>query len=163
MREIMTLNEVHRLVSNAGPGAANVTPPDVIEYYTEQIHMKSRDDLEVWPDVSYGPDPRHDLDIYAPKDRPTTALPVVMFFFGGGFTEGSKNGDGQWISGNVAAHFARHEMIGITANYRLAPDFQTWRGRLTGQETTLASTAETRIVSRSWGIPQERATSPLTR
>jgi acetyl esterase/lipase len=120
----LTLNEVHRLVSAAGPGAANVTPPEVTAYYVDQIHAKSRDDLEIWPDVSYGPDPRHGLDIYSPKNHPSTALPVVMFFFGGGFIEGSKNRDGQWISGNVAAHFARHQMIGITANYRLAPEFQ---------------------------------------
>ncbi len=120
----MTLAEVHRLVSEAGPGADNVIPKEVREYYVNQIHAKSRDGLEVWPDVSYGPDPRHGLDIYAPKDRPATALPVVMFFFGGGFIEGSKNRDAQWISGNVAAHFARNQMIGITANYRLAPQFQ---------------------------------------
>ena len=127
----LMLEEVHRLVSEAGPAAANVTPPDVMAYYVDQIHAKSRDDLEVWPDVSYGPDPRHDLDIYAPKDRPATALPVVMFFFGGGFIEGSKNRDGQWISGNVAAHFARHQMIGITANYRLAPEFKWPEGSRT--------------------------------
>ncbi len=120
----LTLDEVHRLISEAGPGAANVTPPEVMAYYQDQIHSKSRDELQVWPDVSYGPDPRHDMDIYAPKDRPATGLPVVMFFFGGGFIEGSKNRDGQWVSGNVAAHFARHQMIGITANYRLAPGSQ---------------------------------------
>ncbi len=120
----LTPNEVHRLISEAGPGADNVTPAEARAYYVDQIHAKSREDLEVWPDVSYGPDPRHDLDIYAPKNRGATALPVVIFFFGGGFIEGSKNRDGQWISGNVAAHFARHQMIGITANYRLAPEFQ---------------------------------------
>jgi acetyl esterase/lipase len=120
----LTLDEVHRLTAEAGPGAENITPPEVRAYYVDQIHEKSREDLQVWPDVLYGPDPRHDLDIYVPRERPATALPVVMFFFGGGFLEGSKNRDGQWISGNVAAHFARHQMIGITANYRLAPEFQ---------------------------------------
>jgi len=120
----LTPEDVYRLTAAAGPGAENITPPEVRAYYVDQIHAKSREDLVIWPDVSYGPDARHSLDMYVPKERPATSLPVVMFFFGGGFIEGSKNRDGQWISGNVAAHFARHQMIGITANYRLAPDFQ---------------------------------------
>lgn len=41
-------------------------------------------------DVPYGPGPEHRLDVYHPEPRPETALPVLIFLHGGGFTHGYK-------------------------------------------------------------------------
>jgi triacylglycerol lipase len=79
-----------------------------------------RADLAVGQDVSYGEDPLQKLDLYAPNRRAAQPWPVVIFVHGGSFTSGDKsNGD------NVAAYFARHGMLGVAMNYRLAPAV-TW-------------------------------------
>lgn len=41
-------------------------------------------------DVPYGPDPEHRLDIYLAASPPREAVPVLVFFHGGGFTHGRK-------------------------------------------------------------------------
>jgi triacylglycerol lipase len=76
--------------------------------------------LAVGQDVSYGEDPLQKLDLYAPRPRAGRSRPIVIFVHGGDFTGGDKrNGD------NVAAYFARHGMLGVAMNYRLAPA-ATW-------------------------------------
>ena len=79
-----------------------------------------RADLAVGTDVSYGEDPLQKLDVYAPHERAAQLRPVVIFVHGGSFTSGDKrNGD------NVGAYVARHGMLGVAMNYRLAPAV-TW-------------------------------------
>lgn len=76
-------------------------------------------DARVVSDVSYGPDPRHRLDVYTPAQAPAGRT-VVVFIHGGGYVRGDKSAYGP-IYGNVAAYFARHGMVGVNATYRLAP------------------------------------------
>lgn len=79
-----------------------------------------RADLVVGQDVGYGADPLQKLDLFAPHLRAARTTPVFIFVHGGNFTSGDKrNGD------NVAAFFARHGMLGVAMNYRLAPAV-TW-------------------------------------
>ncbi len=86
------------------------------------LHQRlSRPAVEFHPDLAYGPDPRHRLDLHLPPLRSRTPWPVVMFFHGGGFVGGEKNVAGRLIHGNVADTFACNGMIGINATYRLAP------------------------------------------
>ncbi len=74
--------------------------------------------VTITKDVSYGEDPLQKLDI----DRPAKGrnLPVAVFVHGGGFVRGDK-GD----YSNVVAYFAEHGIVGVNANYRLAPKV-TW-------------------------------------
>lgn len=64
----------------------------------------------------YGPLPRHKLDVWVPSRPTATALPVVIFFYGGG-----------WVSGDRADYgfagraFAAKGFVTIVADYRLVP------------------------------------------
>jgi acetyl esterase len=89
-------------------------------YALMQRLQAPRAGLAVGRDVGYGEDPLQKLDLYAPHLRTVRTHPVVIFVHGGDFTGGDKrNGD------NVAAYFARHGMLGVAMNYRLAPAV-TW-------------------------------------
>ena len=35
--------------------------------------------------AAYGPGPRHKLDVWVPKGKAAAPLPVVVFFYGGGW------------------------------------------------------------------------------
>ena len=96
-------------------------------HYIALLRKQPRDSFTIDMDIAFGPHERHRLDVHVPKTKPAEKMPVVMFFFGGGFVRGHKNEHGEWIYGNVADFFARNGMIGINGNYRLAPDTQ-WPG-----------------------------------
>ncbi|HMA13096.1 MAG TPA: alpha/beta hydrolase [Steroidobacteraceae bacterium] len=70
-------------------------------------------------DLSYGPDARHRLDIFAPAAA--RSLPVVLFVHGGGFVGGDKGSEGDPFFNNVGAWAVRSGFIGVTMTYRLAP------------------------------------------
>jgi acetyl esterase/lipase len=76
--------------------------------------------LSVSKDIAYGPDPLQKLDLYPPQAGGAAAAPVVLFVHGGGFRQGD-TGYGE----HVAAYFARHGMLGVKMNLRLAPAV-TW-------------------------------------
>ena len=75
--------------------------------------------VKVATDLAYGPDAKETLDLYQPEGR--HGMPVIVFVHGGGFVGGDKNGYGGVIYANVARYFARHGILGVNANYRLAP------------------------------------------
>ncbi|MEI9903181.1 MAG: alpha/beta hydrolase [Asticcacaulis sp.] len=52
-------------------------------------------------DVKYGDDPRQGYDVYGPA-RPGKPLPLLVFFYGGGWYSGSKN-DYVWMGHALAA------------------------------------------------------------
>ena len=67
--------------------------------------------------VPFGPDPRLKLDIYAPAHTPAGAnLPVVIFYYGGGWVAGSR-GD----YGFAGSAFASKGFVTILPDYRLVP------------------------------------------
>lgn len=70
-------------------------------------------------DIIYGPDPRHRLDIYAPKRMPAAAPPVVVFFYGGSWSEGSKSG-----YAFVGRALAALGYVVVVPDYRLVPDVE---------------------------------------
>ena len=67
--------------------------------------------------VAYGSDPRQKLDIWAPRAKHDQALPVVVFFYGGGWDEGSR-GD----YGFAGAAYASKGFIAVLPDYRLVPN-----------------------------------------
>ena len=67
--------------------------------------------------ISFGTDPRHKLDIYVPTNAAAGAkLPVVVFFYGGGWVDGAR-GD----YGFAARAFAARGYVAIVPDYRLVP------------------------------------------
>jgi triacylglycerol lipase len=78
------------------------------------------DHVKIATDIAYGEDAKQTLDIYQPERRRN--MPVVVYIHGGGYVGGDKNGYGGAIYANVPSYFARHGMLGVNANYRLATD-----------------------------------------
>lgn len=65
--------------------------------------------------VAYGDGPRRRLDVYAP--RRAKGLPVVVFWYGGAWTEGKKE-DYRF----VGATLAQHGFVAVLPDYRLYPE-----------------------------------------
>jgi acetyl esterase/lipase len=67
--------------------------------------------------VDYGVDSRHKLDVWAPRgSKASDALPVVIFFYGGGWSEGSRAD-----YGFAGAAYASKGFIAVLPDYRLVP------------------------------------------
>lgn len=82
-----------------------------------------RSGVKATMDVSYGPHELQGMDIFTPEERPAEPAPVVVFFHGGGLTRADKlipNSD--LIYSNIPTFFARNGIVGVNANYRLAPE-----------------------------------------
>jgi acetyl esterase/lipase len=78
------------------------------------------DGVSVVRDVPYGPHERHRLDVFSPAGAHD--LPVVVFVHGGGFVAGDKSTAGTPYHDNVGLWAARSGIVGVTMNYRLAPE-----------------------------------------
>jgi acetyl esterase/lipase len=76
--------------------------------------------VEVARDLAYGPHERHKLDVFTPAGA--RGLPVVVFVHGGGFVAGEKSTAGTPYYDNVGLWAARAGAVGVTMNYRLAPE-----------------------------------------
>lgn len=66
--------------------------------------------------AAYGADNRQKLDVWAPRKRGREALPVVVFFYGGGWNSGAR-GD----YGFAGSAFASQQFIAVVPDYRLVP------------------------------------------
>jgi acetyl esterase/lipase len=80
-------------------------------------------DAVVTRDLAYGPDPRNTADIFIPLQR-GARKPVLVFVYGGGFAGGAKHMPGSPFYDNIGRWAADHNLVGVTANYRLAPKSQ---------------------------------------
>ena len=94
-------------------------------------------------DVDYGPDVRQRFDVYAPEAASAAAaLPVLVFFYGGGWDSGSKD-----VYGWAAQALAAQGFVVAVADYRLVPQvlFPTFI------EDAAAATARVAEVAATWG------------
>jgi acetyl esterase/lipase len=82
------------------------------------LQAAPKDGVTVSHNVAYGGDPKQVLDVYQPAVHPGTT-PIVIFIHGGAYVKGSKD-EGE-LYGNIGTWFARQGMLGINADYRLAP------------------------------------------
>jgi acetyl esterase len=87
--------------------------------YKPLLDRQRRDGVKVVADLSYGPDGYHRLDVYRPAEESADPRCVMIFMHGGGFVRGDKS-DRE----NVGQFFARHGIVVVVANYRLAPEHQ---------------------------------------
>lgn len=116
--------------------AANVR--EVVARYSPLLALAPKDGVEVTRDVAYGADPRQQLDVFVKStvkevvrdavqdiEKQTTGVtarkPVIVFLHGGAFVDGERNRSEEVYS-NVLYYFARHDMVGINLEYRLAPE-----------------------------------------
>jgi acetyl esterase/lipase len=65
---------------------------------------------------AFGPDKRQRLDLYAPRNRGTLPMPIIIFFYGGSWNSGTK--DGYSFVGRALA--SRGFLVAIP-DYRLVP------------------------------------------
>ena len=87
-------------------------------------HLKEADFkvTQIDRDISYGPHPLQNLNIHYTNKANQDKSPIVIFFHGGAFIRGDKS-DGV-IFDNVLNYFSRNGIVGINANYRLAPQYK---------------------------------------
>ena len=97
-------------------------------------------------DVAYGPHARQRLDVYLPA-QPTTDAPVVVFFYGGSWTRGSRT-DYRFVGEALASA----GIVAAVADYRLSPQVQ-WRAIL---EDCAAATGWTWANAARLGASAER-------
>ncbi len=67
--------------------------------------------------VRYGPHARHHIDIWVPSHPNSARLPVVVFFYGGGWHSGERAD-----YGFAAAAFAAQGFVVVVPDYRLVPE-----------------------------------------
>jgi acetyl esterase/lipase len=77
--------------------------------------------LAVTRDLKYGPHERHALDVFTTHDAGADK-PVIVFVHGGGFARGAKRTEGTPFYDNIGLWAAGHDLVGVTMNYRLAPE-----------------------------------------
>jgi len=65
---------------------------------------------------AFGPQARHKLDVWVPRRSPAKPLPVVIFFYGGGWVMGDR---GEY--GFAGRAFAARDFVAIVPDYRLVP------------------------------------------
>jgi triacylglycerol lipase len=91
------------------------------------------DETRVTRDIAYGPHERHRLDLFRPAGN--APAPCLLFVHDGGFVMGDKGAPGAPFYNNVGAWAQREGFVGVTINYRLAPEVKWPAGR---EDTTAA-------------------------
>jgi triacylglycerol lipase len=76
--------------------------------------------IKVVRDAKYGPAERNRLDVLAAEGA-GDQRPVLMFMHGGRYTRGDKHVPGSAFYDNIMLFAARHGMVGVNLEYRLAP------------------------------------------
>ncbi len=67
--------------------------------------------------AAYGAQSRQRLDVWVPREKTAARLPVVVFFYGGGWVAG-KRGD----YGFAGRAYAARDFIAVVPDYRLVPE-----------------------------------------
>lgn len=113
----MIQNDI-RLALAAMPSAIDPRYSNATRALYAPLHAAVADGVSADRDVAYGPHARHRLDVYRVAGAGMTG--VVIYVPGGGFTGGDKG-----AFANIGSYFAKRGLLGITMNYRLAPE-ATW-------------------------------------
>jgi pimeloyl-ACP methyl ester carboxylesterase len=97
-----------------------VDPENTGKLYAPLQEKEPYDGIKVSRDVKYGPDARNVVDIFTPETG-AAGRPVLMFVHGGGYVRGNKHALGSPYYDNIMVFAARHGMVGVNVEYRLAP------------------------------------------
>lgn len=93
--------------------------PQTFELFAPLLEAAPKGGVSVTRDIAFGGDPKQRLDLFRPDG--VARAPIVVFVHGGALTRGDKS-SGNGVYDNVLYFFARHRVVGVNANYRLAPD-----------------------------------------
>jgi triacylglycerol lipase len=99
-----------------------VDPENTGKLYAPLQEKEPYAGVKVSRDVKYGPDARNIVDIFVPETG-AAGRAVLMFVHGGGMIRGTKHAPGSPYYDNVMLFAARHGMVGVNVEYRLAPQF----------------------------------------
>jgi acetyl esterase/lipase len=99
-----------------------VDPENTGKLYAPLQEKEPYAGVKVTRDVKYGSDARNVVDIFVPESG-AAGRPVLMFVHGGGMIRGNKRPAGSPYYDNVMLFAARHGMVGVNVEYRLAPQF----------------------------------------
>jgi triacylglycerol lipase len=109
--------------------------------------------VQITRDLRYGPHERHALDLFRARDAVRAQpRPIVAFVHGGGFRAGAKQLPDQPFHDNVGIWAARSGLVGVTLNYRLAPEF----GYPAGADDMELAVAQLRALATDCGADPER-------
>jgi len=144
-------DELRTLMAQVGPRWASDIAGNVrlmIQSFDPVLAKSPKGGITVSADVAYGDHPRQRLDVFVRSA--SRASPVVLFVHGGAFVDGDKNRSAEVYS-NVLYYFARHGMIGVNMEYRLAPESRYPGGR---EDVARAVLWATDNISRYGGDPR---------
>lgn len=96
-----------------------IDPPRTHGLYAALHDREPYPNAAVTRDRPYGPDALQALDVFTQNQA--KARPVLVHVHGGGFERGDKHTPGSPFTDNIALWAARNGMVGVNANYRLAP------------------------------------------
>jgi acetyl esterase/lipase len=80
--------------------------------------------VKVTRDLKYGPSDLNALDVFQAENAGGAARSVLVLFHGGAFVGGNKKVGASSFTDNVLVWAANNGMVGVNANYRLAPAAQ---------------------------------------
>lgn len=83
------------------------------------IVPKDRGSRRIASNLAYGPHQRQGLDLYAPRRKVDEALPVIVFFYGGAWSEGTRK-----HYGFAARALAALGYLVVVPDYRLVPEIE---------------------------------------
>jgi acetyl esterase/lipase len=109
-------HEIRALGVQLGPAAAAASTALLAPLHRTEAGA----DVDVARDLAYGPGPRHRVDVFRPRVWSSAPAPVLLFVCGGGFVGGDKSA-GPFFA-NIGIWAARHGIIAVNMNYRLAPE-----------------------------------------
>lgn len=116
--------ELWALMDRVGPKWGSNVPGHVrlmVEAFTPLLARCPKDGVKLTRGIAYGAHPRQILDVYQASGG--RGAPMVLFAHGGAFVDGDKDRSPE-IYGNVLYYLARHGIIGINVEYRLAPEIR---------------------------------------
>lgn len=113
-------DDVRNRIGALGPALQPTTFADTAAILAP--HVRASGTVEVERNVAYGPHARHRLDIFRTSDAAAAARPAIMYVHGGGFVAGDKGRGDTPFYDNIGRWAAQSGAIGVTMNYRLAPD-----------------------------------------
>lgn len=130
---------------------AKIDAPGTAALYAPLHVALQHEAVDVRRDQAYGPHDRHRADVFMPRAS-GAARPLIVFVHGGGFTRGAKSTAGQFYYDNIGYWAAENGLVGVTINYRLAPEFKY----PAGAEDLERLVAWLRAQSQGWGADPAR-------
>jgi acetyl esterase len=142
------MNEMpDRIAARLAELGAGFNLPEVQALYEPLLAQQPTDGVSHVEGKRYGTHERQVLEVFQPTAAASAPRPLLLFFHGGGFIRGDKA-----HKANMGWHFARHGVVTLLPNYRLAPEHR-WPA---GPEDVVATVAWAREHALALGANPDR-------